>query len=118
MHWQTLSWPLRITPLFAVAAFLLVASAFTFWAEMNFWIGVLVVTMGSPVWYAVLGGLSIYSRKMLNQAAQGLFDEHMDSETEINPFHGGNALQLCIIHPAGYGCGGSDSGGQTISLKK
>lgn len=98
MHWQTLSWPLRPTPLFAVAAFLLVAVAFTAWAGMNFWAGVLVVTMGSVVWYAVLGGLSIYARKMLTQAAQGLFDERIDSETEINPFHGGNALQLCATH--------------------
>ena len=98
MHWQALSWPLRPTPLFAVAAFLLVAVAFTAWASMNFWAGVLVVTMGSVVWYAVLGGLSIYARKMLTQAAQGLFDERIDSETEINPFHGGNALLLCITH--------------------
>jgi len=100
MHWQTLSWPFRPTPLFAVVAFLLVAVAFTAWASMNFWAGVLVVTMGSPVWYAVLGGLSIYSRKMLTQAAQGLFDERIDNETEINPFHGGNALQLCLTHLA------------------
>ena len=100
MHWQTLSWPLRTTPLFAVAAYLLVSGVFTFWASMNFWTGVLVVAMGSPVWYAVLGGLSIYARKMINQSAQGLFDEPMDSETEINPFHGGNALQLCVVHLA------------------
>ncbi len=98
MHWQTLSWPLRPTPLFAVAAFLLIAAALTAWASMNFWAGVLVVAMGSPVWYAVLGGLSISSRKMLTQAAQGLFDEPIDGETDINPFHGGNALQLCITH--------------------
>lgn len=98
MRWQTLSWPLRPTPLFAVAAFVLVAMAFTAWAGMYFWAGVLVVTMGSPVWYAVLGGLSISSRKMFTQAAQGLFDEPIDSETEINPFHGGNALQLCLTH--------------------
>ncbi len=98
MHWQTLSWPLRPTPLFAVAAFLLVSVAFTAWASLNFWAAVLVVTMGSVVWYAVLGGLSIYARKMLTQAAQGLFDERIDNETEINPFHGGNALQLCLTH--------------------
>ena len=98
MHWQTLSWPFRPTPLFAVAAFLLVSVVFTAWASMNFWAGVLVLTMGSVVWYSVLGGLSIYARKILTQAAQGLFDERIDNETEINPFHGGNALQLGATH--------------------
>ncbi len=98
IHWQTLSWPLRPTPLFTVAAFLLVAVAFTAWASMNFWVGVLVVAMGSVVWYAVLGGLSISARKLFTQAAQGLFDEPIDGETEINPFHGGNAVQLCLVH--------------------
>ena len=42
MHWQTLSWPLRTTPLFAVAAYLLVSGVFTVWASMNFWTGVLL----------------------------------------------------------------------------
>jgi hypothetical protein len=34
MHWQTLSWPFRPTPLFAVAAFVLVSVAFTAWPSM------------------------------------------------------------------------------------
>jgi len=98
MHWQTLSWPFRPTPLFAIGAFLLVAIAFTAFASMNFWVGVLVVAMGSAVWYAVLGGLSIYARKMLTQAAQGLYDEPMDNETDINPFQSGGGLQLGLAH--------------------
>ena len=98
MHWQTLAWPFRPTPLFAVAAFLLVGVAFTAFAGMDFWVGVLVVTMGSPVWYAVLGGLSLYASRMLTQAAQGLFDEPMDSETDINPFQSGQAFQLGLAH--------------------
>jgi len=98
MHWQTLSWPLRLTPLLGVAAFLLVAVAFTAWASMNFWAGVLAVTLGSPVWFAVLGGLSISSRKMLTQASQGLFDEPIDQETDVNPFGSGQAVQPCLAH--------------------
>lgn len=99
MHWQTLSWPLRPTPLFAVAAFLLVAAAFTAFADLNFWVGVLVVTLGAPVWFTVIGALSISARKMLTQAAQGLFDEVIDGETDINPFQN-NALLMCLAHLA------------------
>ena len=98
MYRQTLTWPLRPTPLIAVAAFLLVAFAFTTFASLNFWVGVLVVAMGSAVWYAVLGGLSLYARKMLTQTAQGLFDERMDSETEINPFGSSSGLLLGLAH--------------------
>jgi hypothetical protein len=98
MHWQTLSWPLRPTPQFCVAAFLLVAVAFTAWASLNFWAGVLAVTLGAPVWFAVLGGLSISARKMLTQAAQGLFDEPIDQETDVNPYGSGQAVQPCLAH--------------------
>lgn len=98
MHWQTLAWPFRPTPLFAALAYVLVAFAFTAWASMNFWVGVLVVTMGAPVWYAVLGGLSVYARRILTQAAQGLFEEPIDSETDINPFQSGQALQMGLAH--------------------
>lgn len=98
MYWQTLAWPFRPTPLFAAFAYVLVAFAFTAWASMNFWVGVLVVAMGSPVWYSVFGGLSVYARKILTQAVQGLFDEPIDNETDINPFQGGQAIQLCLAH--------------------
>jgi hypothetical protein len=98
MYWQTLSWPFRPTPLIAVTAFLLVAVAFTAFASLNFWVAVLVVTMGSVVWYAVLGGLSLYARTMLTQAAQGLFDEPLIGETDINPFDSGRGLQLGFAH--------------------
>ncbi len=102
MYRQTLTWPFRPTPLIAVTAFVLVAFAFTAFASLNFWVGVLVVAMGSAVWYAVLGGLSLYARKMLTQAAQGLFDERMDSETEINPFGSGSGLLMGIAHLAAF----------------
>lgn len=98
MYRQTLTWPFRPTPLFAVAAFVLVAFAFTAFASLNFWVGVLVVALGSAVWYAVLGGLSLYARKMLTQTTQGLFDERMDSETEINPFGSSSGLLLGLAH--------------------
>ena len=98
MYQQTLAWPFRITALFAVLPFVVVGFAFSTWAEMDFWVGVLVVTMGSPVWYAVFGSLSLYARKLVTQAAQGLFDEPMDSETEINPFQDSRAVQLGLAH--------------------
>ncbi|MGE0621132.1 MAG: hypothetical protein AB7I04_20270 [Pseudomonadales bacterium] len=98
MHWQALAWPFRTTALFAAGAYVLVATAFTAWAGLNFWLGVMVVTLGAPVWYAVFGGLSLYAEKLFTQAATGLFDEAIDRESELNPFQQGLALKLCTVH--------------------
>lgn len=92
MHWHVLAWPFRTTALFVAGAYVLVAAAFTAWADMSFWVGVMVVTLGAPVWYAVFGGLSLYAEKLFTQAATGLFDEAIDRESELNPFQQGLAL--------------------------
>jgi len=98
MHWQILAWPFRTTALITVVAYVLVAVAFTRWAAAYFWAGVLVVTLGAPIWYAVLGSLSLYGEKLFTQTATGLFNEAIDREVELNPFQQGLALKLCVAH--------------------
>ncbi len=100
MYWQTLAWPFRTTALFALFSYVLVAFAGTAWASMNFWVGVMVLTLGAPAWYGVFGALSLYARKLFNQAALGLFDEAIDSETEINPFQDSRGFGFCLVHLA------------------
>ncbi|MEM8769862.1 MAG: hypothetical protein AAGE43_20690, partial [Pseudomonadota bacterium] len=100
MHWQTLAWPFRTTALFALFSYALLAFAGTAWADVNFWVGVLVLTLGAPAWYGVFGALSLYARKLFNQAALGLFEEAIDSETEINPFIDGRGFKICVVHLA------------------
>ena len=100
MHWQILLWPFRATPLFLIAAYTLVAWAFTAWAAMDYWVAVMVTTLGLPVWYGVLGPLSLYCEKILVQAASGLFDDPIDSEADLNPFQRGLAFRLFICHLA------------------
>jgi hypothetical protein len=98
MHWQTLRWPFRVTGLFLVGAYVLVGFAFTAWAAMDFWVGVMVVTLGAPVWYTVIGGLSLYAEKLFTHAASGLVDEPIDRETDVNPFQQGLAVKLSLAH--------------------
>lgn len=98
MHWQTLRWPFRMTGLILVGAYVLTGFAFTAWAAMDFWVGVMVVTLGAPVWYTVIGALSLYAEKLFTHAASGLVDEPIDRETEVNPFERGLAVKLCLAH--------------------
>jgi hypothetical protein len=98
MHWQILLWPLRTTSLFVLGAYTLVAAVFTGWAALDYWVAVMVTTIGLPVWYAVIGALSLYCEKLLVQAATGLFDDPIDSETDLNPFQRGLAFRLFVCH--------------------
>jgi hypothetical protein len=100
VHWQILFWPFRSTPLMAVGTYTIVAWAFTAWAAMDFWVAVMVITLALPVWYAVFGFLSLYGEKILVQAATGLFDETIDSETDLNPFQRGVAFRMFVCHLA------------------
>ena len=45
MHWQILRWPFRFPALFSVALYAFVAFAFTAFAQMNYWVGVLVLSL-------------------------------------------------------------------------
>jgi hypothetical protein len=96
MHWQMLLWPFRTTPLILLGAYTMVAWAFTSWAALDFWVAAMVVTLGLPVWYAVLGSLSLYAEKLLSQTASGLFERPIDSETDVNPFQHSLAFRLFV----------------------
>jgi len=100
MHWQILNWPLRTTPLMIIGTYTIVAWAFTQWAELNFWVAIMVMSLGLPVWYSVFGFLSLYAEKLLGQAATGLFDESIESETDLNPFQRGLSMKLFACHLA------------------
>jgi hypothetical protein len=50
-----------------------------------------------PVWYLLIGSLSIYAQKHLLHVARGLGDEPIPQITDLNPFKDSLAAQLCLL---------------------
>ena len=89
MIWQILIRPLQLPGIVLILAFTLIGRLLVFFLDLigeTIFAKIVIGGLGTLVWYAILGFLVSYGLKQLVHLSNGLFNERIDQETDLNPF--------------------------------